>query len=153
MTTELAQYSHDIDALRMETLARDVVLFGGSDLLGVLAAYDLTEESFLALLDTSPLLEQEIKRVRKQVEQDPKVAVRLAANEVLGVSIPHLQQLIASSAVEPKDRVKAIELAARLADALPRDTKSPMAGVAVQINFGDPSQFATVAPVNGGGSG
>lgn len=146
--TDLLTYAPSLSVIEMEALARDLVLYGATDLSGVLESYDLTEESFTELLDTSPVLSNEIRSIRKRVEQDPRAAIRLAAGEVVGQSIPELSAIIQSQFTEAKDRIKAIELASRLADVLPKEAKSAATGVAVQINMGPAVPAGVVAPIN-----
>lgn len=148
MSDEITQYSSTLNEAQMTSLAFDLVLYGKADLSGVLDAYDLDEEQFNKLLDDSPILSKEIQRIRRQVDNDPKAAIRLAASEVVSHSIPALNEVIHSQFMEPKDRIKAVEMAAKLADALPKEDKSKGTGLAVQINMGNNDKVESVQPIN-----
>lgn len=148
MPTDMRNYNPKLGELQLSTLARDIVLYGGSDLQGVMDAYNLSEDELNALLDEGSFLAGEIRRYKKQVENDPKSAIRLASNEVLSHAVPELHNLIHDHFTEGKDKVKAIELAARLADAMPKETKSGVSGTMVTINMGSGLNTPTVEPIN-----
>lgn len=148
MKTEMTRYHPKLDELQRSALARDIVLYGGSDLQGVLDAYNLTQEDLTELLDEESLLTKEIQRYKKQVDNDPKSAVRMASNEVLSLSIPELHKLIHDHYTEGKDKIKAAELVARLADALPKDTKGGNTGTTVTINMGSTNSVPDIKPIN-----
>lgn len=141
-------YQPKLNELKRSTLARDIVLYGGSDLQGVLDAYDLNEDELDDLLDGDSFLMNEIQRYKKQVDNDPKAAIRLASNEVLTNAVPELHALIHGQWTEGKDKIKGIELAAKLADALPKESKSGGSGTLVTINMGDTSAVPEIKPIN-----
>lgn len=155
MSTEISTYNPKLNELKQSTLARDIVLYGGSDLQGVLDAYGLDEQALNAALDEDSLLSKELQRFKKQVDNDPKAAIRMASNEVLTNAVPEIHSLIQNSWTESKDKIKAIELVARLADALPKESKSAATGPMVTINMGGRQAMPEIKPINppvGGGA-
>lgn len=148
MDTEMKVYNPKLNELERSALARDIVLYGTSDLQGVMEAYHLSEDELDALLDEGSLLSREIQRYKKQVDNDPKAAIRMASSEVLTHAVPRLHALIHDQWTEGKDRIKAVELVAKLADAMPKEAKGANTGASVVINMGSPTSVPDIKPVN-----
>lgn len=128
---------HQRRNLNYNSLAMDLVLYGQEDLPGVMRAYDLDELDLEELLSKDELLRQQMKRLRKQVEADPKAILRMKATSAVESNIPKLNLVVANAEEETKDRINAMRLLAELADALPKSARDGgPAGVMLQFNFG-----------------
>lgn len=128
---------HQRRNLNYNSLAMDLVLYGQEDLPGVMRAYGLDEFDLEELLSKDELLRQQMKRLRKQVEADPKAILRMKATSAVESNIPKLNLVVANADEETKDRINAMRLLAELADALPKSARDGgPAGVMLQFNFG-----------------
>lgn len=131
----------------IQSLAHDVVLYGGQDLEGVLRAHNLTPELLATFAEVNPAFRAEVDRLRKQAEADPHFLIRTKAREALNEVMPELAAL-ARGAEYAADRLKAIDQIATLADAKPRPEKVAGAGtgVVVHLNLGPGAPTIVEAP-------
>lgn len=128
---------HQRQSLNYNSLAMDLVLYGAEDIEGVMRAYDLDEFDLEELLSKDEMLRHQMKRLRKQVEGDPKAILRMKATSAVESNIPRLNLVVANTDEETKDRINAMRLLAELADALPKTAREGgTSGVMLQFNFG-----------------
>lgn len=125
-----------LDAIAVSALVKDLVLFGQNDLSGVLEAHGIDQDALLDLSDT-PVFKSELAALKKQLADDPHATLRMVAKQGLEMQVPNVTAIADDVRNAVTDRLKAVELLARLADALPKTTKAEAPALPVlQINFG-----------------
>lgn len=123
--------------INVNSLAADIVLFGGEDLPGVMRAHGIDDTQLASLLESNAALRARITGLKKQIDADPKAIIRLKAASALEGNISTLNMMIGDPEAEVRDRTAAMRLLAELADALPKQDKAVAnAGVVLQLNLG-----------------
>lgn len=137
LTSVKVEVAHELISTRdIPALARDVVLYGSSDLAGVLRAHGVGHDEFRALAEHQ-LFIKTVQEVQEQLSRSPRAGLRLKANEYLENHLKTLSDMASNAHEKGADRIKAIEMLARLADALPKEDKTNAGtGMVVNLNFG-----------------
>lgn len=108
----------------------------GEDTLGVLRSHGVGYEAFKAI-QKMPEYKQHYKETMAALEADPRQAVRSYATVLLKEKLPVLAEMASDASLRSSDRIKALELLAKLADAMPRtENEKGTTGVMVNLNFG-----------------
>lgn len=117
----------------ISALVRDVILYGSDDLDEALQSHSLTHEQFLVLAETD-----EFKAAAKELGNELKAngLVKVKAKDILNEQLHTLRDIANNSGQEASDRIKAVELIAKIADALPKNNQTAQTGPMVSINFG-----------------
>lgn len=117
----------------LPSLVRDYILYGEDDIDEFLHLYKLTIEEF-KLLRQLPEFASIAKTVQNEVNSKGKVQIK--ARTLMETHLMTLHDVIENTTYEASDRIKAMDLLARLADALPKNNTPTNTGLNVSINFG-----------------
>lgn len=119
--------------ITISSLVRDVILYGQDDLDEVLASNDLTYEEFMEIAET-PAFKKAAEDLGNELKSSGLVKVK--ARDILNEQLHTLRDIANNTGQEASDRIKAVELIAKIADALPKNTGSTQTGPMVTINLG-----------------
>lgn len=117
----------------IHALVRDYILYAEDEFETLLEMYDITEQQ-LEAIKTTPEFMSIAKEVGNEVKSKGKA--QLKARTLLESHLATLHNIIESTQYDAIDRIKAIELLAKIADALPKANATTSTGMNVSINFG-----------------
>jgi hypothetical protein len=138
--TTLATLSPKYANLALPALVREYAVFGDSALPEILDAYELTQEDFQILRETPQFVSLHGDMTN---EITSKGIVQVKAKSYLELHLQTLHEMIAEKSYEASDRIKALELLAKIADALPKNTAPANTGMMVNFDFGSLATPAT----------
>lgn len=95
-----AYYKH----VYIPDLARDIVLYGRSDAVGVLASYDLSAEDFQKVAKL-PLFLAEVGNLKKKLADSDNAVLQIKASELLDATLTIMQSRLVSGNLSPKELV------------------------------------------------
>jgi hypothetical protein len=118
-------------------LAQDVVLYGDVHMAAILHAYKVSQQQFDEVISTSASYLAAAALTKRQLEDDPHLPDRMKARVMVSNLLPTLNTMANNTAVEFKDRLKAVEMLTNIADMGPRkQVTNDGNGMQVMINFG-----------------
>lgn len=147
-----AYYKH----VYLPELARDIILYGKSDAVGVLSSYDITAED-LSVISTLPLFKAEVANVKKRLAESDHASIHLKGVELLDATLHVMQSRIIRGELDTKELIAIGKFLADLTGAWVEKGKGDMigpvnTGTIVNIKYGDDldkiPQLARDAPVN-----
>lgn len=121
--------------------ARDIVLYGRSDSMGVLASYDLTPEDFQKIARL-PLFLAEVGNLKKRLATSENAAVQIKAVELMDATLHIMQSRLVSGNLSTKELVEmgkflADITGAKVGSGKGNDIIGPVnTGTVVKINYG-----------------
>ena len=121
--------------------ARDIVLYGRSDAMGVLASYDLTPEDFQKI-SKLPLFLAEVGNLKKRLANSENAAVQIKAVELLDATLHIMQSRLVGGELSTKELVEVGKFladitGAKVVQAKGSDIIGPVnTGTVVKINYG-----------------
>ena len=126
-------YTAPLSIVKITELARDVAIYGDTDLAGVLQAHNVTHEQYTAAQKHSAYI-SEVERVTKQMS-DPHGALRVKAQNMLPTSVDIIGEIALDRYQPASARLKAIEMVSKLAGVEDSASKQH-APVVVHLDFG-----------------
>ena len=131
--TNLATLSPKYSSLALPALVREYAVFGDSALDDILEAYDLTPEEFEILKTT-----EQFQSLQGDMTNEitSRGIVQVKAKSYLELHLQTLHEMIEEKSYEAGDRIKALELLAKIADALPKNAAPANTGMMVNFDFG-----------------
>ena len=131
--TNLANLSPKYSSLALPALVREYAVFGDSALDDILEAYDLTPEDFEILKTT-----EQFQSLQGDMTNEitSRGIVQVKAKSYLELHLQTLHEMIEEKSYEAGDRIKALELLAKIADALPKNAAPANTGMMVNFDFG-----------------
>lgn len=128
-------------AIPVANLAFEMAMFS-EDLPRVAQAWGLKPDTLAATLRRTPLLQRMVDDYKKELEDNGRL--RTQAKDLLTGALPKLQDIIFNAITAPKDIINAVELLAKLADALPKQTQAAV-GTGTVLNFNITNRQAAAA--------
>lgn len=129
--------------MTQENLARDIAYFGQTRLPEIMKAYNLDEDGLNDLLEDSRF-QAMVHQFSNDVAKDVRGTLRARANMMLNAQLEVAHEIAFDRSEKASDRLKAINLTAQLADALPMAGGKSSGtgdftgtGVNVTFNFGN----------------
>ena len=123
-------------------MARDFVLYGDDEFDTFLEMYDINNQQFQEISKLPEFIALQ-KDYRNEMKSKGKAYLK--ARTILEEQLNTLNLIIANPAHETADRIKAMELVAKIADALPKNNAPASTGMNVSINFGSTTATRTPA--------
>lgn len=142
-----AYYKH----VYIPDFARDVVLYGKSDAMGVLASYDLLAEDFQAI-SKLPLFLAEVANLKKKLAESDNAAIQIKAAELLDATLHIMQSRLVAGDLKTKDLIDIGKFlvdvtGARVVQNKAGDILGPVnTGTVVKINYGENLDRIPVLP-------
>lgn len=133
--------------------ARDIVLYGKSDAVGVLATYDLTPEDFQKIAKL-PLFLAEVANLKKRLAESDNAALQIKAAELLDATLHIMQSRLVSGDLKTKDLIDIGKFlvdvtGAKVVQGKSGDILGPVnTGTVVKINYGDNLDKLPVLPAD-----
>lgn len=147
-----AYYKH----VYIPELARDIILYGKSDAVGVLESYGITAED-LAAVSTMPLFKAEVANVKKRLAESDHATIHMKGVELLDAALHVMQSRIVRGDLETKELIAIGKFLADLTGAWVEKGKGDMlgpvnTGTIVNIKYGEDLEkmpmYANDVPVN-----
>ena len=143
--TNLANLSPKYSSLALPALVREYAVFGDSALDDILEAYDLTPEEF-EILKTTERFQSLQGDMTNEITS--RGIVQVKAKSYLELHLQTLHEMIEEKSYEASDRIKALELLAKIADALPKNAAPANTGMMVNFDFGSLTPPAPIIEAN-----
>lgn len=131
--TTLASLSSSFYDVSLPVIIREYVIFGDFVIDEILTTHGLSLSEFEALknTDTFKAMQEDISN-----EIAVKGIVQVKARSYLEIHLQTLHDMIEEKSYEASDRIKALELLAKIADALPKNNTPANTGMMVNFDFG-----------------
>ena len=126
-------YTPPLSLVKIADLARDIAIYGDTDLLGVLQAHNVTPEQYTEIKSHAAYT-AELDRVMKQMT-DPHSALRIKAQNMLPTSVDIIGEIAMDRYQPASARLKAVEMVSKLAGVEDSASKQH-APVVVHLDFG-----------------
>jgi hypothetical protein len=119
-------------------LAQDLCFFSDHSVADVLQPYGITHNQLIAMRAHSAAFKAAESNARKMLKEDKHIGVRVKAKGFAMHRLDTLNLMAGDMMVEPKDRLKAIEMLFKVADLNPKEVKEEgRASASVVLNFGN----------------
>lgn len=99
--------------ISIHQFARDLILFGDSRVVEVCDAYKMSAETFTEIIQL-PSFKKEMRELRALIEASPNALIQVKARTIVERGLEELQSIM-TTADRPADRIKAMELLAKIA--------------------------------------
>lgn len=144
-----AYYKH----VYIPDIARDVVLYGRSDSMGVLRSYDITPDDFKEIAKL-PLFLAEVANLKKRLADSDNAFAQIKASELLDATLTIMQSRLVKGDLKTKDLIEIGKFLADLTGAKVvmgknGDIIGPVnTGTVVKINYGTELEKLQMLPEN-----
>lgn len=119
-------------------LAQDLCFFSDHSVADILQPYGITHNQLTAMRAHSAAFKTAETHARKMLKEDKHIGVRVKAKGFAMLRLDTLNAMAGDMMVEPKDRLKAIEILFKIADLNPKEVKEEgKASASVVLNFGN----------------